>query len=738
MKRPVAGAWAALARLVAVLAMVAGALWWWGTHDTPDLVADARLRLEPENHERLTRIHSVALEGGVYSGWRVDLRRPARYAVAVPGDDAVLRFRETYLEGRPRIAVRVVRADGEREEVWVDDATSEQWSLRRVPLPVTAGETVDVEIAALDGGARMNLGAVYLADVVLESSGRQVDETDVPVEARAIERDLLVDRTGRVTAPPHPIAESLGQPGPPCVRLDRDEPLHLDVEELPDGARVDVVVHVAPTEATWTPGRLTITDPAVGELASFELDGALGPLGLHDEFAVSLELDGRRAPLSLTFLREGGDNLFVGLRDVSLSGLRSQPRSRFDPEFGKNVLLVVVDGLRPERIGAFGDAYAITPHLDALAERGIRYTDLHAPSSWAMPSVASLFTGLSPLSHGIGLVEGVRLSPRAVTLAQSAQWAGMSTALIASSPASAWVHGLGRGYELHDANAALPASSLVDRAIDWIENQRDFEWFLTLHLDDPAFPHQIVTEPGHDLPTELDPALLERLAAYDPRPGAADRLAAEIGTLYAAEVSRVDYALGRLFDHLRSRGLLERTLVVVVGSCGQEFLEHGGRENGRTLYDEVTRVPAIVAGPGVRRGPIVVDTPSELVDVTRLIGQLANLRAGNAMQGRLPEPFGALPGSEPVLSAVLVPGAGSTVPWLMKARHDGFSYYRDVRSGREQLYDLRADPGETRDLAPQADEGELSLRLETLSTAAQRWGQTCWGASWPWAVPRAP
>lgn len=740
MKKPVVGAWAALARLLAVVALLAVAYVWWATYDAPDLVTDTRLRLEPENAERLERLHSVALEGGVRSGWRLRLDRPARYPVTVPGDGATLRFHESTLEGHPDIVVRIVRADGETEQVWSDLTTRDRWALRRVPLPVSAGEAVDIEVEAVDDDARFGtLGAVYLADVVLESSGRAVDGADVPVVARAAERDLLVDRAARrVNAPPNAIAEHLGLPGPPCVALQRGEPLVVDVDDVPPGARVDVVVHVTPTGGVASPGRLVISDPAVGELAEVELSPDVGPQGLHHEVRVVLDLADRSGPLTLRFAREGGENLFVGLRDTVLTAERVQPRSRFDPEFGKNVLLVVVDGLRPDRIGVYGDEYAVTPHLDALAERGIRYTDVHAPSSWPLPSVASLFTGLSPLSHGVGIVDGIRLSTRAVTLAQSAQWAGMGTALFGSSLASAANHGLARGYEVHDVSPALPASTLVDRAIDWLDDQRDFEWFLTLHFDDPEYPHQLVDEPGHVLPTELDPELVARLAEIDGRPGAAERMAAEIGFRYGAEVARVDHALGRLLGHLHELGVLERTLVVVVGSSGQEFFEHGGRRGGRTLYDEVTRVPAIVAGPGVRRGPIVVDTPSELVDVTRLVGQLASLRAGSSFQGRLPEPFGALPGSEPVISSVLVSGAGSDVPWLVKARHDGFSYYRDLRTGREQLYDLSVDPGETLDLAPRAEEGELALRLETLRTAQQRWARTCWLASWPWAVPRAP
>ncbi len=738
MKPPSRDAWAALGRLVIVLAIVAGAWIWWEHQHKPDLVTDVRLPLVPENAARLQALHSVPLNAGVRSGWRIDLRRPALFAFTVPGERPVLRFHEAYLEGRPRLAITVVRADGERELIWEDAATENTWTVRRVPLPVDVGETVDVEFECLDGGARRQLGAVYIADVVLESEGRRVDGTDVPVKARAVERDLLSDHMAeRRLAPPNAIATSLSQSGPGCVELLRDRPLQIDIDVVPKGARAEIAIHAASTGATPRPAMVRIIDPSVGELMALDLDGLGEPGGVHNEISVSLDIaEQAGGSMSLQFVREGGDNLFVGLRDVALTTERLQPRTRFDPEFGSNVLLVVVDGLRPDRLGVYGDDYAVTPNIDALAERGIRYTDMHAPSSWSLPSVASLFTGLSPLSHGIGVVRGIRLSERAVTLAQSAQWAGMSTALFGSSPSAGRVHGLDRGYEVHSAAASLPASTIVDRAIDWLENQRDFEWFLTLQFDDPEAPHQIVLEDGHEMPNELDPELVERMRRVDSRPSGAEALVGEVGTLYANEVARVDFALGRLFDHMRARGTLDRTLVVFVGSCGQEFYEHGGRGNGRSLFDEVTRVPAIVAGPGVRAGSIVVDTPSELVDITQLVGYLANLRAGNAFQGRLPEPFASLPGSQPVVSSVLVPSLGSTVPWLGKARYDGYSYYRDVRTGRELLFDLSADPGELRDLVPEAEDGELRLRLDMLRQAQQRWGRTCWGASWPWATPR--
>ncbi len=729
---------AALRLALVVLLLAAGWAWWQHLRE-PDLRVDQRLRLRPGGTPMF--LTAVPLDGGVRDAWRVPVDRPLRFSFTSPGPDAVLRFHESYLEGHPDVAVALQDAQGEPVIVWQQPASEARWVERRVPLPIRAGEPVVVEILARDGRGRPGLGAIHVADVVLESEGRAVDEAAVPVHTRVLLRDLLGDHTTR-RHPAPATAESAvyGLAGPECVLLSRDEDLPLRFESVPAAGALRIVIHAAREldTASSAGGRVRVTDERLGQLADIPLDFAVETGGSVREVGLDIDLSDLaggdlRARVSL----EGGGNLFVGLREAFVTGPRSVSRRLFEPESGINVLLVAVDSLRPDRLGAYGYEYGQTPAIDALAERGVRYTRVISSSSDTRPAMASLLTGLSPLTHGLGGDARRTLSFRTATLAQSAAWAGFSTAYFGSSPELRGGFGLDRGFERFTTRG-LPAGTLVDETLDWLENHRGFEWFCTVHLGDPSFPHEIVTEEGYVPIAAVDPEFIERLRAIDSRPGAAEAVAAELGMLYDVEVARVDRAVGRLVAWLRVNRLLENTLIMVVGTHGEEFFEHGGRLHGRTLNEEVVRVPLVVAGPGVPRRQ-VVDTPSELLDATWLLGRLGRIVAHSMMQGRLPEPFGALPGREPVAFSVLLPNGVADAPWETVGRHDRWLYRVDHRADRVSLFDLVDDPGMTVDLAvPGASglvQGERGLELDSMKRVVADWYRSAIVAAPAWAVP---
>ena len=721
-------AWSAF-QLTLVLAALGGAAWWWSGQLQPDFLVDRALRLQPVSVPKPPVL--VPLEGGTRQAWPLAAGRPgARFEFTVPGDGARLRFAEATLQGLPDVSVRVTHADGRLEEAGLVHATEAAWAVRGVPLPVQAGERIALEIAATDGRGRPDLGQVLLADVVLESAGRPVDESQTLIPVASLVADLLAgSAVEQVTAPPTAESARAGLPGPRGLLLPPTLPRELLLERVPEDCTLELVLHAARTGVgPMGPARVRITlgddtEPA----ADVRVDEAADPPGAETpwhELLLSFDLaayTGQTLPVRLQ--RSGGDNLAVLVVEASVVRRSAAPRRAFDPEHGVNLLLVVVEGLRSDRLGAFGYKRGHTPNIDALARQGITYTRVMAQSSWGLPNLASLVTGLSPVAHGVGMAPGRVLSPRITTLARSAGWAGLMSAAFHSTREVTTDAGLFEGYGLVHRQA-VDAPVLVEAAVDWLADAQQFQWFLTLVLSDPLAPYEPARQDLAVLPPGLEPGLLARLRVLDSRPGAAEAMAQQLGLFYDAEVARVDRALGVLLDELEARGLRERTVVAVVGTHGQEFQEHGGGAQGQTLFDEVVHVPVIVAGPGVVRpedAPVVVSQPVALADVTHLVGHVGRVLSTGSIPDRVPAPFGPdRPGL--TLHAVLAPYPEVTARHLAATRRDEWLLLQDLDTDRRWLFDHTQDPGEQADRLAGAAAGPdvIALSQEEALLAAWR------------------
>lgn len=684
-------AFVAAVRLGLVMVVLLVVLGWLLYQAAPDFRLDRVVALQPAQDARRPSWHVV--DGVGRDGFVLDAGQSVRFAVAVPGDDAVLRWRDNVVRSHPDVAVRIVHQDGRRADVGVVPVTHDAWGLQRLPLDVDAGEEIDIEIAILDGRSKPGLAQCVVADVVLESRGRPVNEAAHPVRVRAQRVDLLAPRAlSMASSPPTVETARVDVPGPAVLPLDEHEARSFDLEPGLEDARVQIVVHAARISPD-VPTRAATVRVSQGETVLGTVPVVLRPPRSDQEWTAEFALRPDEPSRELRVELLGGENVTVGLREAFVTSVESSRRLLFDPERTKNVLLVVVEGLRADRLGAYGYAHGATPVLDDLARRGLRYERVLTPSSWALPNVASLFTGLSPVAHGMGLAEGRVLSSRAVTLARSASWSGVTTACFASGDTVSPSTGLTLGQETAWSGRA-GAPELVERAIDWLADASQFHWFLTLVFDDPLYPHEVFAEDLSRVDATLDPVLLERLRPLDGRPGAAEALAHELGPMYDAEVARVDRALGRFLAALDERDLLENTLVVVVGAHGLEFFERGGRSAGQTLHDDVLTVPVLLAGPGVvgmDPPPLVEPDPIELVDVTMLLGQLGRLFPPALRSGRIPPPFGPrIP--EGTMHAVLRPFEGVTRADMEASRRGSLLRIHDRATGRTSLFDLSADP----------------------------------------------
>jgi arylsulfatase A-like enzyme len=314
-----------------------------------------------------------------------------------------------------------------------------------------------------------------------------------------------------------------------------------------------------------------------------------------------------------------------------------------------NVLLVSIDTLRPDHLGCYGYQRDTSPVLDRLAEQGVRFSTVASASSWTLPAHASLVTGLYPATHGAWKMANP-ISPEVLTLAQLLRRSGMTTCGVVSFHLLSSSYGFGRGfgayYELHkDAGGGLRevrAEEVANRAIHWIGGNREKPFFLFLHFFDPHWdydpppPYDRIYNPGYRGEiTGAYGSLLEYIKYRPEKPGkgggAANRgvepgVEREVAidqedleqvlALYDGEIRYTDHHLGRVIDALRLFGLLEKTLVVVTGDHGEEFMEHGSLEgHAWTMYEEVIRVPLIMRFPDGLGGGRVVDHQVRNIDI---------------------------------------------------------------------------------------------------------------------------
>jgi choline-sulfatase len=379
-----------------------------------------------------------------------------------------------------------------------------------------------------------------------------------------------------------------------------------------------------------------------------------------------------------------------------------------------NVLIVTIDTLRADRIGAYGAKTARTPTLDRLAAEGLRATDAIAQAPITMPSHASLFTGLYPPAHGVRDNGTAALSDGVVTLTQQVHGAGYTTHAFVSAVVLSRLYGLDKGFASYDDDLwaedaprlfmirERPARRTADRFLEWFERwkadpaDRRAPFFAWVHFFDPHQP--------------LEAALEDRVGAASP---------------YDAEVTAADRATGRVIDALRTAGVLDDTIVIVTADHGESLGEHGEATHAIFVYDATVRVPLIVRHPATLPPGRVYDGPVRLVDIMpTLLGWLGVPGAEHtqgvdllaAWRGSAPPPVLAQY-TESLLSEL-----GFGMAPLHAIRKDGFKW---IRAPRSELYDLRADPGERTNLYPSKDArftgiaAELDRELDAVLKASQ-------------------
>lgn len=319
-----------------------------------------------------------------------------------------------------------------------------------------------------------------------------------------------------------------------------------------------------------------------------------------------------------------------------------------------HVVFIVVDTLRADHVGAYGYTRAVTPNIDALASAGTLFENVYPPTSWTVPSMATLFTGLWPQDHGI--IQGLQILGQIAyqhqlgdahdTLAERMKSAGYLTLGYSTNVHITRTTGFGQGFddfrEATSANADY-VDELVTKDLPRLnEAVRNAQpYFLYLHFFDPHTPYlprepwikQIAPDLDEEILLDVNPNQGDLMGSF-PRGFFSQnpRHLQVLKDVYDSEVAAVDASIGSILGKLPG---LEDAYVVFVSDHGEAFSEHDTMLHGYDLFEGTTRVPLIVRGPSSPAAPhplpvaagARVSTPVDLTDVMPTILSLGGVSA---------------------------------------------------------------------------------------------------------------
>lgn len=440
------------------------------------------------------------------------------------------------------------------------------------------------------------------------------------------------------------------------------------------------------------------------------------------------------------------------------------------PALAPDVILLSIDTLRADRLGAYGHEPTLTPNLDRLAAEGALFERTLASSPWTVPSVASMLTGLPASRHGAGMpfsagptFKRSSLAPEQVTVAERFATAGYRTHALVTNGfviSMGVVQGFdemvdvlggvlgpnfGRDFPLvrlllnFMPSGDYRAEALTDMALERLATEGDGPLFLWVHYIDPHVPYQADPskldvdawtrmamgkhqhEPLED-GTIVDDAftLVEQVRSGQTWLTETDR--ERMRTYYDRSVTYVDQEVGRLVDAVRNRESERGVVLALTSDHGEELWDHGGFEHGHNYFREVTQVPLILWGDGVPAGTRVADVVG-LVDVAPTLIDLAGFQVPPAEvdEGRSLAPLlsppaepvdGSTEGSPITYSAAPPRFSGGNLYGLPSVLVEEGQWRCVLRAnGTLELYDVETDPEERFNVADRHPEVAEHYRI---------------------------
>jgi arylsulfatase A-like enzyme len=417
---------------------------------------------------------------------------------------------------------------------------------------------------------------------------------------------------------------------------------------------------------------------------------------------------------------------------------------------GPNVVIIVLDTARPDRLSAYGYPRATSPFLESFAARGVRYDRAYSTSGWTLPAHASLFSGMLATAHH-ARQQHPKIDEDVPLLAEQLARAGYETAGFSNNPWISEASGLARGFQHFESRwrksrlrlASAPRSRTVVAVRKWLDGRsKRRPFFLFVNLIEPHMPYQ----PSWDAarPFFRDRAAwhwaTEELFPRHPTEGIVNRHYlgrnpltpeewADVGSLYDGELRMADAIARALVEEACAHGGAD-TVVFLVSDHGENIGDHGLMGHMFNLYDSNVRIALLVRGPGFAKGT-VEHKRVQITDVYPTVLHLAGLEPdakGVGVDLRSPETEGR------VLSLSLDFPSLTLLSFSDEVRESGVldvferklyaavgDRFKMIRGsdGSLEIYDLRTDPEELHGLAPGSVDAETVRRLNAVIDVAK-------------------
>lgn len=396
----------------------------------------------------------------------------------------------------------------------------------------------------------------------------------------------------------------------------------------------------------------------------------------------------RRQPIS--FLAEAA---------LVLAGLSAFPCGLNSAETKPNVIIITVDTLRADHLGCYGYQRIRTPNIDTQARGSARFTRAFTPVPITLPAHAALFTGSYPMGTGIHDFIGNKLPSDAVTLGKVLHDRGYATAAFLGAAVLDSRFGLNQGFDTYfdqfdfsrvDDNTLdrleRRGDRVVDEALKWLKQNPRRPFLLWVHLYDPHYPY----------------AAPEPFASqYRNQP-------------YDGEIAFADAQVGRLLSSPEAHSISHNSIIVLASDHGEGLGEHGEKKHGYFIYNSTLHVPLLIKVPGV--APRVIEDDVSLVDVMPTVLQALRIPIPPTVQGR--SLLSAMRGSSGAAASNLYSETYLPLLHFRWSQLRGLEWrgLKYIEAPQPELYDTRADPGETINLlkSRQADAQAIHERLLTL------------------------
>ncbi len=383
----------------------------------------------------------------------------------------------------------------------------------------------------------------------------------------------------------------------------------------------------------------------------------------------------------------------AALCGVSFSSSAAPP-----PALPRNLLLITIDTLRPDRLSCYSPAFLKTPAIDALAAAGVLFERAFAHTPITLPSHANILLGTTPPVHGISDNSKSRVGAEFLTLAEHLKAAGFATgAFVGAFPLDSRF-GLDQGFDVYDdlfpSRAANPtayserkAEDVLSAARAWLAG-RTGKWFCWIHLWDPHAPYRA-------------PEPFASRFKDDP---------------YSGEAAYIDASLGSFFAFLKSKGLWEGTLIALTSDHGEALGEHGEMTHSFFAYNSTLHIPLIFAGPGIPS--LRTSQYAGHVDLFPTLCRSLGVAAPAGLQGLPLQPAweGKTLPPRPIYLEALDAHLNSGCAPLRGYIENGWKF---MESPIPELYDLNRDFDEKSNLAPGKDLAPHQQKLSALRSSRE-------------------